>query len=86
MGMKRDKKDDEDNGGVGGGHPYSNLEKTSVLQEARCQSLFVFNIHITFSINSQVFLNQMSFIGFTFHLKFLVTSHISQRFFILFYL
>ena len=35
MGMKRDKKDDEDNGGTGGGHPYSNLEKTSVLQEAR---------------------------------------------------
>ncbi len=55
MGMKRDKKDDEDNGGVGGGHPYSNLEKTSVLQEARYQPLFVFNIHISFSINSQVF-------------------------------
>jgi hypothetical protein len=35
MGMKRDKKDDEDNGGTGGGHPYSNLEKTAVLQEAR---------------------------------------------------
>jgi len=35
MGMKRDKKDDEDNGGAGGGHPYANLEKTSVLQEAR---------------------------------------------------
>jgi hypothetical protein len=50
--MKRDKKDDEDNGGVGGGHPYSNLEKTSVLQEARCQSLFVFNIH---NYYSQVF-------------------------------
>lgn len=35
MGMKRDKKDDEESGGSGGGHPYANLEKTSVLQEAR---------------------------------------------------
>ena len=34
MGMKRDKKDDEE-AGSGGGHPYANLEKTSVLQEAR---------------------------------------------------
>lgn len=39
MGMKRDKKDDEDNGGAGGGHPYANLEKTSVLQEARYMPL-----------------------------------------------
>ncbi len=31
--MKKDKKDDED--GYGGGNPYANLEKTSVLQEAR---------------------------------------------------
>lgn len=33
--MRREKKDDEDGSGSGGGHAFSNLEKTSVLQEAR---------------------------------------------------
>jgi len=84
MGMKRDKKDDEDNGGVGGGHPYSNLEKTSVLQEARYQSQFEY-LYLTFTLHlviiAKYFLNQMSFIGFTLDVNFFVTSHISQRFF-----
>ncbi len=31
--FRRDKKDDEDGGA--GGNPFANLEKTSVLQEAR---------------------------------------------------
>ena len=37
MGLRRDKKEDEDgkSGQLGGQHAFSNLEKTSVLQEAR---------------------------------------------------
>ena len=37
MGLRRDKKEDEDGkyGLLGGQHAFSNLEKTSVLQEAR---------------------------------------------------
>jgi coatomer protein complex subunit gamma len=34
IGMRKDKKDEEDSG-LGGPHPFANLEKTSVLQEAR---------------------------------------------------
>ena len=35
MGLRRDKKEEADDGKGGGQHAYSNLEKTSVLQEAR---------------------------------------------------
>eukprot|EP00095_Tigriopus_kingsejongensis_P010714 maker-scaffold179_size282488-snap-gene-1.26 protein:Tk10714 transcript:maker-scaffold179_size282488-snap-gene-1.26-mRNA-1 annotation:"coatomer subunit gamma-2" len=33
--FRKDKKDEEDGGGAGAGHPFANLEKTAVLQEAR---------------------------------------------------
>jgi hypothetical protein len=42
--MKRDKKDDEESGASGGGHPYANLEKTSVLQEARYTFHFLIRV------------------------------------------
>ena len=41
LSLKKDKKEEEDKDG---GNPYSNLEKTSVLQEARLTKYLVNNM------------------------------------------